>query len=144
MHGKIIIGIILFFVITGLSGCTELTGIKNGQVTGQEKAELMSYTIDSWTWMGEKISEGFNHDTSVDYYKIQGTIKNKMDHNANIQIKLKFYDGENNHLCSEDVRIHNLPSSTPYTFEKNINKHVSRFTDYWDQIEKVTFTFTEF
>jgi hypothetical protein len=144
MHGKIIIGIILFFVITGLSGCTELTGIKNGHVTGQEKAELMSYTIDSWTWMDEKISDGFNHNEPVNYYKIQGKIKNKMDHIGNILIELKFYDVDNNHLGSEKIRIKSIHPSETYSFNEIIPKYVNRFDEYWNQIEKVTFSFTEY
>lgn len=143
MQKKIVLGVTLFFLIVGLSGCTNLQGITTGQVKGENVAELISYQIDSWTWMDEKISDGFNHDEPVNYYKIQGTIKNKLDHNADILIELNFYNNDDTHLGSEEIPWHNIPSSSTHSFTKNVNKHVMRFSPYWDQIEKVTFTFTE-
>lgn len=143
MQNKIVLGLTLFLLIVGLSGCTEIGGITNGQVTGEKKAELISYNIDSWTWTDEKIAEGFNNNEQVNYYKIKGTIKSKLDHMTNMVVELNFYDDENTHLGSEDIRLINVPSDEKHSFSKNINKHNQRFSSYFDQIEKVTFSFTE-
>lgn len=143
MREKIIVCLVLILFLVGLMGCTELQGIETGQVNGGETAELLSYEISSWTWMDERVSQGFDHAERVDYYCIQGTIKNKLDHTANIVVALNFYDAENNFLGSEDFRILNLPSSETHSFTRNLNKNTNRFSTYWDQIEKVTFDFTE-
>ena len=143
MQKKIVLGLTLFFLLVSISGCTNLQGITTGQVKGENVAELVSYQIDSWTWMDEKIGDGFKHEESVNCYKIQGKIKNKLDHTANILLELNFYDGNDNYLGSEEIPMRNVPRSNTPSFTKNINKHVMRFSDYWTQIEKVTFTFTE-
>lgn len=143
MQNKIVLGLTLFLLIVGLTGCTELGAITNGQVTAEDKAELISYNIDSWTWTDEKISNGFNNNEQVDYYKIEGTIKSKLDRMTNMVVSLNFYDDENNYLGSEEIRLINVPSNEKHSFSKNINKHNQRFSSYFDQVEKVTFSFTE-
>ena len=143
MRKKIILGLTLFLFLVGLTGCTELQGIKTGQVNGEKTAELLSYEITSWTWMDEKISVGFDHTEQVDYYCIQGSIKNKLDHTADIAVTLNLYDTDNNFLGSEEFRILNLPSSQTHSFTRNLNQNTKRFSSYWDQIEKVTFDFAE-
>lgn len=143
IQNKIVLGAMLILLIVGFCGCTELQGISTGQISGHDKFELISYSIDSYTWMDEKISSGFNHDGDVDYYKIQGKVINKVGHDANIDILLKFYDEENNLLGKVKTDINNIPDQETRSFSININKHFSKFGDYFDSIEKVTFEFIE-
>ena len=138
-----VLGVMLIFLTVGFSGCTEFQGITTGQVSGQDKFELLSYSIESWTWMDEKVSNGFNNDKNVDYYKISGNIKSKKDQTVNVEVIMKFYDGNDKLLGSEEINLHNIADSATMSFSKNINKHFSRYADYWEEIEKVTFSLTE-
>jgi len=140
MRKILILGIILIFLTVGFSGCTETKSITTGQVSGQDKFEISSYSIESWTWMDEKVSDGFNNAENVDYYKISGNIKNKEGQIANVKIIMKFYDVENKLLGSEEINLRNIPDSATMSFTKNINKHFSRYESYWEEIEKVTFS----
>jgi len=140
MRKILILGVILIFLTVGFSGCTETKGITTGQVSGQDKFELSSYSIESWTWMDEKVSDGFNNAENVDYYKISGNIKNKEDQIVNVKIIMKFYDKENKLLGSEEMNLHNIANSATMSFSKNINKHFSRYAGYWEEIEKITFS----
>ena len=90
--------------------------------------------------MDEKVSDGFNNAENVDYYKISGNIKNKKDQISNVKLIMKFYDEENKLLGSEELKFKNIPNSATKSFSKNINKHFSRYADYWEEIEKVTFS----
>ena len=45
MRKILILGVMLIFLTVGFSGCTETRGITTGQVSGQDKFELSSYSI---------------------------------------------------------------------------------------------------
>ena len=134
MQKKLVLGVAMIFIILGFCGCT---GVVND-------GEMMSYTVESFTWMGEKISDGFSHDESVNYFKIQGTVKNTLDHTANFNVKMEFFDESEKLLGSETIRLANIPKSETMKFTTNINKHVMRFSDYWDSIADVKFSIKEY
>jgi len=134
MQKKLVLGVAMIFLILGFCGCT-------GVFT---EGEIISYSVESFTWMDEKISDDFSHDESVNYYRIEGTLKNTLDHTANFNVKMEFFDDNDKLIGSETIRLSNIPKSETIDFSKNINKHVMRFSDYWDSIEDVKFSIKEF
>jgi len=78
MRKILILGVMLIFLTVGFSGCTEFMGVTTGQVSGQDKFELSSYSIESWTWMDEKVSDGFNNAEKVDYYIVNNIFSSKI------------------------------------------------------------------
>ena len=140
MRKILILGVMLIFLTVGFSGCTEIMGVTTGQVSGQDKFELSSYSIESLTWKGEKVSDGFNNAENVNYYKIIMNIVNKKDHITNVKIIMKFYDEKNKLIGSEEMNLYHIANSATMSFSKIIQKNSSRYEDYWEEIQKVTFS----
>lgn len=108
------------------------------------KVQLLDYNVETYggiTYNWEKLGDGFIHNSSYDhrYYKIQGTIKNIAGDMLNtINIKVKFYDNNDNFLAEKTATIHNLTDSNSEDFGVKYNSSES----YFDNIDEVQFEIT--
>ena len=162
----LVIGIMLVFLMLGLSGCFE----NNDTTSGDDRFELVTYSVESWEideqistpnmtknstnypenfvdmptliWPKfNKIGDGFiGTNENVDYYKINATVKNKAGYKADIKVILRFYDENDVFLDTDSTIVQDIPDTT----EKSFTKYYLRpFINNWSKVDKVTFTLTE-
>mgnify|MGYP006288368325 CR=1 FL=1 len=164
MNKKLLaIGIILVFLIVGLSGCFDNNG---GQISGDtDKVEIVSYeVITTWkeiefgdTWKDQYPEwvekSGFYHDipekktiTVGGYedgryggaqYKVKVEVRNIAGEIIDVEVKAKFYDENDNHLKTKTKEIKNIANS--YTGKTTFSYGESE--TYFDNVDSVKFNF---
>ena len=125
----ITIGIMLVFLVVGLSGCTEQTNtnVNQGnsddtQSQNNQKSDIEIYDISVITKATERrfkpdviYSDGFSKDFSEDYmyqYIISGKVKNIGDRPIDsVDLTLTLYDSLGNKLYSTETGYLNTPSN---------------------------------
>lgn len=123
-----IVGILIFILSTGLTGCTERI-IENG-------VEVVTYSVETQKYdFGEadfiKLADGFVYSKDAERYEITVTIRNAADEILDrIVISLNFYDKNNSYLGTKIRTIRGLDASYTEDF-------IITYTKYEDSFEIV-------
>ena len=149
----LIIEMVIIILIVGFSGCTENN---EGQLSDNEKFELVSYSVESWksrneeVYKGEnmtqmvhiekKIADGFNYNESIDEYRIKGKVKNIVGYKTNLKINMNFYDQNEVFLDSYTLSLKNILDNYERPFSKRLN---DSDIDYFDEVDKIEFELKE-
>ncbi len=149
----LIIEMVIIILIVGFSGCTENN---EGQLSDNEKFELVSYSVESWKCRNEEVDKGDNlvqmvhiekkiaddfiYNESVDEYRIEGKVRNIAGYKANLKIKMNFYDQNDIFLDSYNISIKNIPENYERLFSKRLD---DSDIDHFDKVDKLTFELKE-
>jgi len=149
----LIIEMVIIILIVGFSGCTENN---EGQLSDNEKFELVSYSVESWKSRNEevfkddnmtqmvhiekKIADGFMYNESIDEYRIKGKVKNIVGYKTNLKINMNFYDQNEVFLDSYTLSLKNILDNYERPFSKRLN---DSDIDYFDEVDKIEFELKE-
>lgn len=149
----LIIEMVIIILIVGFSGCTENN---EGQLSDNEKFELVSYSVESWKSRNEevfkddnmtqmvhiekKIADGFMYNESIDEYRIKGKVKNIVGYKTNLKINMNFYDQKEVFLDSYTLSLKNISDNYERPFSKRLN---DSDIDYFDEVDKIEFELKE-
>ena len=149
----LIIEMVIIILIVGFSGCTENN---EGQLSDNEKFELVSYSVESWKSRNEevfkddnmtqmvhiekKIADGFMYNESIDEYRIKGKVKNIVGYKTNLKINMNFYDQNEVFLDSYTLSLKNISDNYERQFSKRLN---DSDIDYFDEVDKIEFELKE-
>ncbi len=149
----LIIEMVIIILIVGFSGCTENN---EGQLSDNEKFELVSYSVESWKSRNEevfkddnmtqmvhiekKIADGFMYNESIDEYRIKGKVKNIVGYKTNLKINMNFYDQNEVFLDSYTLSLKNISDNYERPFSKRLN---DSDIDYFDEVDKIEFELKE-
>ena len=149
----LIIEMVIIILIVGFSGCTENN---EGQLSDNEKFELVSYSVESWKSRNEevfkddnmtqmvhiekKIADGFMYNESIDEYRIKGKVKNIAGYKTNLKINMNFYDQNEVFLDSYTLSLKNISDNYERPFSKRLN---DSDIDYFNEVDKIEFELKE-
>jgi hypothetical protein len=148
-----VIGMVTLLLAFGLSGCIQNN---EGQVSGGDKFELVSYSVESWKCRNEEVDKGDNsvqmvhiekkiaddfiYNKSVDEYRIEGKVKNIAGYKTNLKIKMNFYDQNDIFLDSYAISIKNIPENYERLFSKRLD---DSDIEHFEKVDSVKFEFVD-
>lgn len=103
-----IVGIVVIFLAVGLSGCNEQEKT-NGNTQTTKEVEIVSHNVER---------KEYSSDGSVYGYEVTGVIKNIGNRNLDqVTITVKFYDSDNELLCTKKDYVSYLAKGETDNFE---------------------------
>ncbi len=108
------IATVIILLTVSLCGCNKTSNV-NGW---NKKVEIISYSIETYKSVEEKISDGFVYNKDAKFYMVKGIVRNIAGKMLDkVTVIVKFYDINNTFLREESTHVNDLEKHHTWDFE---------------------------